>query len=230
MASARRSMLKRKRKAEEAAKEGFRWCKKCHNEKPEAQFKNKQNREFTKYCLHCRKVQGKVNEKHKAPLRENFRNWQAANPCLHCGRVDCIEADHLRDKVHRCSHFNWWMSHGGVEAQSRELEKCQPLCAFCHRLKTKKERKKTKRKYILRRQAVINEEKLRRGCCLHCARKVTLETCCAYDFDHRNPKEKKYNVSQMVYLEKSMFYALVHTEMKKCDVLCACCHFIKTNM
>ncbi len=55
--------------------------------------------------------------------------------------------------------------------------------------------------------------------------------CCGYnihpsalDFDHINPEEKTMNVSQMLALNKDRLLA----EVKKCQVLCANCHRIKT--
>lgn len=44
------------------------------------------------------------------------------------------------------------------------------------------------------------------------------------EFDHRNPDEKKYNVSEMMKFSVES----LKNEIKKCDVLCANCHRRKT--
>lgn len=46
----------------------------------------------------------------------------------------------------------------------------------------------------------------------------------ALDFDHRDPKEKKYNVSQMVGRSDEALF----DEMAKCDIRCANCHRVRT--
>lgn len=46
----------------------------------------------------------------------------------------------------------------------------------------------------------------------------------ALQFHHRNPKEKKFNVSTAI--GKGYGYDKIMTEIEKCDVLCANCHSI----
>ena len=47
----------------------------------------------------------------------------------------------------------------------------------------------------------------------------------AMDFDHREENEKTGTISSLVY-NRSMEEILEET--KKCDVVCACCHRIRT--
>ena len=67
----------------------------------------------------------------------------------------------------------------------------------------------------------IHKEKLKRGC-----------ACCGYklsayalDFDHIDPSTKVYDIAKMATrrLDK------IQEEIKKCQVLCANCHRVKTN-
>jgi len=109
-----------------------------------------------------------------------------------------------------------------------ELATCQCLCRFCHRLKTKAERGTQKQRSILEKRKIINEEKLRRGGCLHCKRAVTLETVCAFDLDHRVRVDKKDGLSDMVHKSWPYFNKHIKNELETCDLLCANCHKIKT--
>lgn len=67
---------------------------------------------------------------------------------------------------------------------------------------------------------------LRRGRCLTCQRKVTPENTHAFEWDHRNPVTKKYNIAQMYKLTN--FAKLYPVEAAKCDLLCCMCHYEKT--
>ena len=75
----------------------------------------------------------------------------------------------------------------------REAEKCQPLCKFCHRLKSHAERMEEKeartssyysssyhavklREYKERNREYVNKKKLDAGECMVCKREVTPET------------------------------------------------------
>jgi hypothetical protein len=162
--------------------------------------------------------------------KARWEEWKSNNLCVVCGETDTqlIEADHLHDKVHQCSNASYWAWHGGVPALERELKKCQSLCCWCHRLKTKRERGTQKQKSKLERRAIINAEKLRRGKCLRCPRLVTLETCCAFDFDHRDETTKVISVSQLVYRSQAFFDKHIDSELKACDILCCNCHKKKT--
>lgn len=49
---------------------------------------------------------------------------------------------------------------------------------------------------------------------------------CVYDFHHRDPKTKDYNVSQML----ANSWEEVKKELNKCELLCANCHRIHHYM
>jgi len=57
--------------------------------------------------------------------------------------------------------------------------------------------------------------------CMDCGNKYPP---CVMDFDHRNPKEKKFNIATGTH--RSL--RLVQEEIDKCDVVCANCHRIRT--
>lgn len=43
------------------------------------------------------------------------------------------------------------------------------------------------------------------------------------EFHHKNPKEKEYNISNVIY-KKNLLLEELKKEIKKCVVLCANCH------
>ena len=210
---------------------GQKYCGKCGYIKPEDQFKSSVARRqtLTNKCETCRQIRAKcdINPTTKyGKCRARWEEWKANNPCVVCRESDTqlIEADHLRDKVHACSTASYWSNHGGVHALEKEFAKCQSLCCWCHRLKTKRERGTTKRKCLLKRQAIIAAEKMRRGKCLRCPRLVTLETCCAFDFDHRDASTKVIGLSQLVHRSQAFFDQHIKSELKAFDMLCCSCH------
>ena len=215
---------------------GQKYCTNCGHIQPEDQFKSRHCRRhtLTKTCKTCRQslARSEINPTTtKGKCRARWEEWKAKNPCVVCGETDTqlIEADHLRDKVHHCSTASYWACHGGVPALESELTKCQSLCCWCHRLKSDRERGIQKEPRILKRRAIINAEKMRRGKCLRCPRRVTLETCCAFDFDHRDASTKVINVSKLILKPQAFFDEHIESELKACDLLCCNCHMKKTK-
>jgi hypothetical protein len=226
-----RKTNRKRRNATPVCPPGQRYCKNCARIQPEDQFKSSVARRqtLTKCCETCRqsKARSQINPTTaKGMCRVRWEEWKTNNPCVICGENDpqLIEADHLRDKVYSCSQSDYWACHGGVPALESELGKCQSLCCWCHRLKTKRERDTTKRKDRTKRRAIINAEKLRRGKCLRCPRRVTSETCCAFDFDHRDASTKVINIGNIVKKSQAFFDQHIDSEMKACDMLCCNCH------
>ena len=214
---------------------GQKYCNHCGYIQPEDQFKSSVARRqtLTKKCKTCRQILARalINPTTTTgKCRARWEEWKANNPCVVCDEKDpqLIEADHLRDKVYHCSADRYWSNHGGVPALETELAKCQSLCCWCHRLKTKRERGIWKQTSILKRRAIINAEKMRRGKCLRCPRRVTLETCCAFDFDHRDASTKVIRLSQLIRKPKAFFDQHIKSELKACDLLCCNCHMKKT--
>ena len=214
---------------------GQRYCKQCGHIKPEDQFKPRHPRRqtLTKWCQTCRQsdARSQINPTtNYGKCRVRWEEWKAKNPCVVCGESNpqLIEADHLRDKVHKCSDASYWANHGGVPALEKELGKCQSLCCWCHRLKSDRERRTNTNATHLKRRAIINAEKMQRGKCLRCPRRVTLETCCGFDFDHRDASTKVIDLSQLVYKSQAFFDQHIESELKACDLLCCNCHKKKT--
>jgi len=231
-------MRKRKRKAAEADKKvpvppGQKRCTKCKHIKLENQFKpmHVRRKKLTALCLTCResKRRSRINPTTKSgECRKVWKDWKDEHACAQCGDARHTEADHLGDKVHACSDYKWWARHGGVEALELELKKCQPLCRFCHRLKSDKERGTCTHPSKIRKQKIINAEKLRVGVCQECGRRCTAENSVAFDFAHTDRETKIIAISRLVCKSKAFFDDNWQEERKKCRLLCCMCHADET--
>jgi hypothetical protein len=103
-------------------------CKSCNKEYQAKWYKD--NKE-----IQCRNV--KDNKKrNKEDNRNYILEYLNKNPCKMCGESDILvlEFDHLANKKNNISE----MIGGGhsLETLKKEIEKCQVLCANCHRRKT----------------------------------------------------------------------------------------------
>jgi hypothetical protein len=184
---------------------------------------------FTLLCLGCRDIQkrSEVNPTtEKGKCKAAWLAWRQENSkCLHCGLDDAkvIEADHTSVKVRECSDATYWSNHGGVEAQKKESTTTQPLCRFCHSIKTKKEKPTTKRSDQLDKYAIVDAEKMNRRECLHCERVVTKDTVRAFYFVHRDQSTLTISIGKLVKKSWAFFMENKDPEMAKCDLLCANC-------
>jgi len=250
----RREAIKEKRKqAREAAPTGFLVClfTGCivKGLQPLDQFISPfvRNDKATRYCKTCRDKQKEANEQRQAACLEVYQNWRKTHPCVKCMNDPnyehnylLIEADHLGGKVKNCSDMGFWSAESrGPRLQKAELMKCQASCKFHHALVTQqrnhdKGRIET-RKNRLRKRAIINAEKYKRGCCLRCERVLKKGEECAFHFDHRDPITKfmyqgnTMGPSAFKDLSDALFDKQWPLEQAKCDLLCANCHALKDN-
>lgn len=227
----RKSYRKRKREAaEKKVPDGQKLCNRCSKFQPEDQFKSiyARRKKLTTHCLTCREINSRsqINPTTtKGKCRQVWQKWRDEHVCAQCGDARHIEADHCSgNKVHGCSHYPWWACHGGVEALALELAKCQPLCRFCHRLKSDKERGTQTNPSIVCKQKIINAEKLRVGVCENCGRRCTAENSTAFDWAHKNRETKTIAIA--CFIRKSNAYFAEHwlEERNKCRLLCCMCH------
>lgn len=98
-------------------------CKKCHSIYRKQHYEdNKQ-----KYIIKA--------AKNKNKYRNDYYEWLSTKQCVDCGNHDVrvLEQDHIRDKK-----FNIAKMVGAVPLGTlmKELEKCEVVCANCHRIRT----------------------------------------------------------------------------------------------
>jgi hypothetical protein len=128
-----------------------RRCSRCGLTKPGDEFAGTAGIKVDTYCRPCRSEYGKA---HYAANRQRYIEAEArrkraraeeriaflieffrTHPCVDCGETDplVLEFDHLRDK-----HFNIGKQFSSRSWQKilEEMEKCDVVCANCHRRRT----------------------------------------------------------------------------------------------
>ena len=205
------------------------------------------NDQPTNNCLTCRNKTKEDKEQRQTACQKVWDDWRKTHPCVKCMNDPnykhnplLIEADHLGKKLKACSDMSYWShSKRGPPALRAELKTCQPLCRFHHKLQTQQRnhdngRIQTK-PHVLRKRAVINAEKYKRGCCLRCDRVLKKGEECAFHFDHRDPNTtfmyqgNTKGPSAFVNLSDALFDKQWPLEQAKCDLLCANCHGLKSK-
>jgi hypothetical protein len=84
-------------------------------------------------------------------------------------------------------------------------------CIECYRKNAKKRGKECRSLDI--------DNKLKRKECLTCKKEVIEHNTHHFEWNHRDPNEKLYNVCKVVSKKK-----VYEEEIKKCDLLCLFCH------
>lgn len=142
-------------------------CYTCQTQKNESDFnKNKVRKDgLNSICKDCNKARSKQYYKenlikHKKEVRKrkikHLKNIQKQileylekNPCVKCGEDDILvlEFDHLRDKkLEITSMIRNTLSWNTIR---EEINKCQVLCANCHKRKTAEQFSTYRWKYVM---------------------------------------------------------------------------------
>lgn len=117
-------------------------CSKCKLEKDCVEFhpapSSRKKNKLQSQCKSCANASGRVSlKKRSAEYRNKINEIKLQRGCMDCGYNEASEAldfDHLRDKSFGLSYgynLNW-------NDVLIEMEKCEIVCANCHRIRTKK--------------------------------------------------------------------------------------------
>jgi hypothetical protein len=135
-----------------------RACSRCGVSKPLADFSWRRRAKFQRdtFCRACRAAYGKehyaanrqryidqARARKQAAARERYAfliRFLHEHPCVDCGETDpvVLEFDHLADKEFNIgqgfAERNW-------ESVLAEMQKCEVVCANCHRRRTARRRR-----------------------------------------------------------------------------------------
>ena len=157
-------------------------------------------------------------------------------PCADCGGRF---AGHQMDFDHRdpsTKSFELLKSRALLKNRAQllaEVAKCDVVCANCHRLRSRNQH----REWLASRTPARSRctagarshwrynadllDQLRSVPCADCAGRFAQ---CAMDFDHRDPSTKVRGVTRMINGDTDRMLA----EARKCDIVCANCHRLRT--
>lgn len=106
------------------------WCKQCHKEYDQVRWAAKDGIERERKRLN--------EEARRNRLRNELFAYLKEHPCVDCSEADIVvlEFDHLRDKEFNIADgfsrsYNWTRI-------LKEIEKCEVVCANCHKRRTAK--------------------------------------------------------------------------------------------
>lgn len=130
-----------------------RLCKKCQETKAEKDFPRKSDGRLLGNCLECRRKSKKEHyERNKAVYIERaqkanlerrkklmeLRDALKRSPCKDCGKSYppyVMDFDH-REGTQKITHVSRMLSWSTEKALLEEIEKCDVVCANCHRERT----------------------------------------------------------------------------------------------
>ena len=159
-------------------------------------------------------------------------------PCADCGGTfepHQMDFDH-RDPANKSFRLTSSRAMLASEATLRqELEKCDVVCANCHRVRTMRtapnqhpnrtavRSKATQRWSINRRAQLMVLAELRDSPCRDCGRRLPWY---AMEYDHRDPKAK---VDEVMRMAGHAGLDRILAEVAKCDIVCSNCHRDRTH-
>lgn len=225
-------------------------CTRCLREQPLAAFSRRNARgDLHSHCKDCVKAASRAHylatstvqrrydgsfdekayfaEKNRAH-KEKLTGVKKGCPCTDCGRelpAPCMEFDRVQPgKVQDLSQ----MRNYRVEAVEAELAKCELVCANCHRVRTASRRAPT---HHTGRYAAKTEQallafrvwmtELKAAPCTDCGGHFN---AVAMDFDHVRGV-KVTGISAMWSWDRNKVLA----ELAKTELVCACCHRLRTE-
>lgn len=123
-------------------------CTKCGLTKPFSDFHHKTKTRFQTACKECKKIYQRQHYKENADsylknkqdritIVKNFINQSKNKPCLDCGNrfpPVCMDFDHLLNKTFNISNCARLTTN--LDRIKLEMDKCEVVCANCHRLRT----------------------------------------------------------------------------------------------
>lgn len=123
-------------------------CSKCQTSKTREHFSVTKRNKLSAYCKECnikyQKAHYRANKtaycKARRERRKNLRDWvneKKKSPCVDCKQTFppvAMDFDHRENK--REAIANLVRDGVSLETLKKELDKCDLVCAICHRIRT----------------------------------------------------------------------------------------------
>lgn len=148
----------------------------------------------------------------RARLRAWANDKKRESGCKRCDSKNpaCLDYHHP-DGVQKEMGVGAMVTHGyGKDALEAEIERCEVLCANCHRKEHHSPPTEDRRRWVYERKSA-------RGGCSECGER----NVACLDF-HHGSDEKDDTVARMIVDRRSK--EAIRSEMQKCTLLCANCH------
>jgi len=218
---------------------GKQHCPICDQDKDLSCF-NKASKSPSGYFYYCRECVNIVYRQRREEFKAKhgisvytqrnrervawIRSIKANQPCADCGKIydpKCMDYDHLYGKVKSISRMV--LANCPKETILKEIEKCDLVCILCHNRRTWNRQKHPdpSKFYATKRRNIEIIKEAKKAPCVYCG-KIREEY--NMQFDHIDPKDKIKQISGL----KNYKTQTLLDELKKCQVVCALCHRIKS--
>lgn len=193
-------------------------CTKCGHELPLASFSQERKRGKLVRRAECRTCQNRrtaVANRRKYERRRVVIDRLKEVPCLDCGQnfpPYMMDFDH-RDRSKKALEFHSALGRAPWGRLLEEIEKCDVVCARCHRLRSWVPTKTGRKRQLLR--------ELKARPCADCRESFHYSQM---DFDHVRGV-KRGALARLTGLPLKELL----DEVRKCDVVCAHCHRERTR-
>ncbi len=96
-------------------------------------------------CGCCNGTAYEIRRKRYTTRNRDFVDGYKAAPCTDCGHTyppECMDFDHIDPTTKRCNVAA--LSNNSIDAILAEIQKCELVCANCHRIRTVKHARRPK--------------------------------------------------------------------------------------
>jgi hypothetical protein len=163
-------------------------------------------------------------EQFRRSLRQRRRNRKRelveayGGKCIECGYSACLEALQFHHRDAATKRFSLANFNGSYERLRAEAEKCDLLCANCHRLRhTPADADLTTAVALRRKKKTLAIERFD-GVCLGCRKRYPATL---FEFHHWDSREKEFEIATG---GMGRSWQTIVDELIKCVMLCVNCH------
>ena len=137
---------------------------------------------------------------------------------MDCDYDESIAALEFHHRDPRTKDFGIGAFFSSAQRLNTELEKCDLVCANCHRVRHERPSRKVSPSHELRRALKQQAMEWMGGACHGCRRRMLPSQS---EFHHRDPHSKSFGLSAKGVIRP---WPEIAAELEKCVLLCANCH------